>query len=56
MTSRGDFELVERREHGGERPLDRPTTKFERRGLKLGHRIWDWVYKRLPAEAYLQRK
>jgi len=56
MTSRGDFELAERREHGGERPLDRPTTKFERRGLKLGHRIWDWVYKRLPAEAYLQRK
>lgn len=21
---------------------DRPPTKFERRGLRLGHRIWDW--------------
>lgn len=30
------------REHGGEQPLDRPGTKFERRGLKKGHRIRDW--------------
>lgn len=44
MMVRGDFELLERREHGGDQPLDRPTTKFERRGLKLGHRIWDWVF------------
>ena len=36
------FTLVERREHDGDRPLDRPTTKFERRGLKKGHRIADW--------------
>ena len=40
------FELVERREHGGERPLDRPGTKFERRGLRKGHRIWDWQFDR----------
>ena len=36
------FELVERRVHAGDRPLDRPQTKFERRGLRQGHRIWDW--------------
>ncbi len=34
--------LIERRMHGGEQPMDRPTTKFERRGLKLGHTIWEW--------------
>ena len=38
------FCLDERREHGGERPLDRPQTKFERRGLKRGHSIWDWRF------------
>ncbi len=39
------FELEERREHAGDRPLERPQTKFERRGLKLGHRIVDWRYR-----------
>ena len=24
----------------------RPTTKFEKRGLKLGHSVWDMIYKR----------
>ena len=36
------FSVSERREHDGDRPLDRPRTKFERRGLKRGHRIFDW--------------
>jgi len=36
------FRVAERREHGGDAPLDRPTTKFETRGLGRGHRIWDW--------------
>ncbi len=39
------FELDERREHAGDAPLDRPQTKFEKRGLKLGHRIFDWRYR-----------
>lgn len=39
------FELDERREHGGDAPLDRPVTKFERRGLARGHRIVDWRYR-----------
>ncbi len=40
------FELLERREHEGDRPLARPGTRFERRGLRLGHRIIDWIYRR----------
>lgn len=38
--------VVERREHAGDAPLDRPVTKFERRGLKRGHRIIDWRLER----------
>jgi tRNA (guanine-N7-)-methyltransferase len=30
----------------GERPNYRPETKFERRGLKLGHGVWDLLYRR----------
>ena len=26
------------------RPDDRPLTKFEERGLKLGHRVWDIIF------------
>lgn len=29
-----------------ERPAYRPTTKFEKRGLRLGHGVWDLVYRR----------
>ncbi len=36
------FRCDERREHDGDEALDRPGTKFERRGLRKGHRIWDW--------------
>ena len=40
------FACAERREHDGEAPLDRPQTKFERRGLRKGHRICDWCYEK----------
>jgi tRNA (guanine-N7-)-methyltransferase len=40
------FECAERREHDGDRALDRPQTKFERRGLRHGHRICDWQFVR----------
>lgn len=40
------FICDERREHGGEAPLDRPQTKFEQRGLRKGHRICDWRFTR----------
>jgi tRNA (guanine-N7-)-methyltransferase len=29
-----------------ERPATRPVTKFEQRGLALGHRVWDAVFRR----------
>jgi tRNA (guanine-N7-)-methyltransferase len=29
-----------------ERPDYRPVTKFERRGLKLGHGVWDLIFKK----------
>ena len=38
------FDCAERRVHGGDEPLDRPRTKFESRGLRHGHRIWDWHF------------
>jgi tRNA (guanine-N7-)-methyltransferase len=28
------------------RPAYRPQTKFETRGLKLGHGVWDVIFKR----------
>ncbi len=40
------FDLDERREHDGSEPLERPQTKFEQRGLKLGHRIVDWRFRK----------
>jgi tRNA (guanine-N7-)-methyltransferase len=30
-----------------ERPGTRPQTKFERRGLALGHRVWDLVFRKV---------
>jgi tRNA (guanine-N7-)-methyltransferase len=33
------------------RPDYRPVTKFERRGLRLGHGVWDLVFKRRADEA-----
>ncbi len=41
------FVCRERREHDGDRPLDRPVTKFERRGLREGHRICDWRFEKV---------
>lgn len=38
------FFCGERRRHDGDKPLDRPRTKFERRGLKKGHQIYDWCF------------
>lgn len=29
------------------KPTRRPTTKFEKRGLKLGHGVWDLVFKKI---------
>ena len=42
------FTCIERREHDGDAPLDRPRTKFERRGLRKGHDICDWCIEKHP--------
>ncbi|MFS1523627.1 tRNA (guanosine(46)-N7)-methyltransferase TrmB [Microbulbifer sp. 2304DJ12-6] len=39
-----------------ERPQWRPQTKFERRGQRLGHGVWDLLYRRLPGVIPMQRK
>ena len=46
LSQSDHFTCIERREHDGGRPFDRPRTKFERRGLRKGHRIFDWCFKR----------
>jgi tRNA (guanine-N7-)-methyltransferase len=28
-----------------ERPEERPLTKFEQRGIRLGHGVWDLIFK-----------
>lgn len=38
--------LVNSAEGYAEKPAYRPLTKFENRGLKLGHGVWDLVFKR----------
>lgn len=40
------FRLDERRVHAGDQPLQRHGTKFEARGLRKGHKIWDWRFLR----------
>jgi tRNA (guanine-N7-)-methyltransferase len=38
--------LVNTAQAYAERPSYRPVTKFERRGLRLGHGVWDLVFQR----------
>lgn len=47
VASQERFTLSEKRVHHGDDPLDRPVTKFEQRGRRLGHRIWDWRLARI---------
>ncbi len=42
VAASSSLRVAERREHAGDAPLDRPVTKFERRGRRQGHRIVDW--------------
>jgi tRNA (guanine-N7-)-methyltransferase len=39
--------LVNSADGYAERPAYRPVTKFENRGLRLGHGVWDLVFKRV---------
>lgn len=47
MAADAAFALQHESQHNGDAPLDRVTTKFERRGLRLGHGIRDWVFTRV---------
>jgi len=40
--------LVNQYEGYAPRPQDRPQTKFEARGLRLGHGVWDLMFLRRP--------
>jgi len=40
------FENVKGPGQYSERPDDRPVTKFEQRGQRLGHGVWDLLYRR----------
>ncbi len=40
------FTNIAGKQHYSERPDYRPITKFERRGQRLGHGVWDLIYKR----------
>lgn len=47
LAAAGSDPLLENAAAGfAPRPAHRPATKFERRGLKLGHGVWDIVFRR----------
>ena len=39
---------TDRREHDGDRPLDRSRTRVVQRGVQKGHRIYDWCFRKAP--------
>ncbi|MEO6423570.1 MAG: tRNA (guanosine(46)-N7)-methyltransferase TrmB [Candidatus Nitrotoga sp.] len=43
----GETSLENTATHYAPRPAYRPLTKFEQRGLRLGHGVWDLVFKKL---------
>jgi tRNA (guanine-N7-)-methyltransferase len=44
----GQETLLQNSEQGyAPRPDYRPQTKFETRGLRLGHGVWDLIFKRV---------
>ena len=49
MQQSDDFKPLPLHTHSLTNPLDRPATKFERRGLKLGHAIYELAYQRSAA-------
>jgi len=44
---RGEASLTNTAEDYAPRPEYRPLTKFEQRGLRLGHGVWDLVFRRV---------
>lgn len=46
MQDRSDFRNMAEQPPYSPRPDERPLTKFENRGLRLGHGVWDLLYQR----------
>lgn len=46
MQDRSDFRNMAEQLPYSPRPDERPLTKFENRGLRLGHGVWDLLYQR----------
>nr|WP_124081256.1 tRNA (guanosine(46)-N7)-methyltransferase TrmB [Pigmentiphaga humi] len=51
----GEPQLANTCEGYAERPAWRPQTKFETRGLRLGHGVWDLIFERRPACSFHPR-
>ena len=49
MEAQSNYENVAGKNTYHPRPGNRPLTKFEQRGEKLGHGVWDLIYKKLDA-------
>jgi len=47
MTAAPDYKNQTADGGYAERPDYRPLTKFENRGLKLGHGVWDLLFERV---------
>lgn len=46
----GEQALINTATDYAERPDYRPVTKFEKRGLRLGHGVWDLVFQKRQPE------
>ena len=47
MNQNSNFSNLSAENNFVEKPVDRPTTKFETRGKKLGHGVWDMMYQKV---------
>jgi tRNA (guanine-N7-)-methyltransferase len=45
METHSDFDSIAKQPYV-EKPVDRPQTKFEKRGLDRGHGVWDLLYQK----------
>ena len=44
MVLSNEASLINNNKDYAQRPASRPLTKFEQRGIKLGHRVWDLIF------------
>ena len=47
LSNNSNFENLSEENNFVTRPDDRPITKFEKRGHRLGHGVWDLLFKRI---------